>query len=261
MLADCHMHTYYSSDSETPMEEQVKRAIAMGMPHICFTDHMDIGFPTGEFLLDTEAYWEEIKKLQEKYKEQISIGFGVEVGLQEHVNEEVASYLSNYPFDYVIGSVHLMHGQDPYDKEIFKGRADEDVYRDYFEVVLENLKNVPGVQSLGHLDYVVRYGEESAYSYEKFADIIDEILKVLIEKDIALEVNTGGLKALSFPNPHPDVLRRYKELGGKWITLGADGHTPDTIGYGYDKIVPILKESGFDSYVIFKQKEKVILKL
>ena len=54
MTADCHMHTNFSTDSETPIEEQVEQAIRLGMEHICFTDHMDMDYPGGEFQLDTD---------------------------------------------------------------------------------------------------------------------------------------------------------------------------------------------------------------
>ena len=62
--------------------------------------------------------------------------------------------------------------------------------------------------------------ERKDYSYRAFADEIDTILKELIQYDIALEINTGGYKAgLGVPNPTPDVIRRYRELGGEKITL------------------------------------------
>ena len=73
------------------------------------------------------------------------------------------------------------------------------------------------------MDYVVRYGKsrEKEYSYTDYADIIDEILKLLIEKEKGLEVNSAGLKyGLPFAHPHPDVLKRYRELGGEIITIG-----------------------------------------
>ena len=49
MIADCHMHTSFSSDSETPIEEQVEQAIRLGMEHICFTDNMDMDYPGENF--------------------------------------------------------------------------------------------------------------------------------------------------------------------------------------------------------------------
>ena len=43
MLTDYHVHTKYSDDSEYPMEEVVRDAIALGLSEICFTDHVDYG--------------------------------------------------------------------------------------------------------------------------------------------------------------------------------------------------------------------------
>ena len=72
------------------------------------------------------------------------------------------------------------------------------------------------------MDYVVRYGAHQAeeYSYRKYAEEIDEILKHLISHGKGLEMNMAGMKyGLGFPNPHPDVIRRYKELGGEIVTI------------------------------------------
>ena len=52
-IADCHMHSFFSSDSEAPTEEMVKRAVELGLPAICLTDHYDMDYSTGEFQLDT----------------------------------------------------------------------------------------------------------------------------------------------------------------------------------------------------------------
>ena len=62
ILADCHLHTSFSGDSESPMEGMIEKAIAMGMETLCFTEHMDMDFPylpseeQGRFELDTDAY-------------------------------------------------------------------------------------------------------------------------------------------------------------------------------------------------------------
>lgn len=73
------------------------------------------------------------------------------------------------------------------------------------------------------------YGKEKDryYSYERFSQEIDAILQYLISHQIALEVNTAGLRMLGFTNPHPDVIRRYREMGGELITVGSDGHVPE----------------------------------
>ena len=37
----------------------------------------------------------------------------------------------------MIGSVHVVHGMDPYYGEIFEGRSDEEVYKETFLATLE----------------------------------------------------------------------------------------------------------------------------
>lgn len=263
MIADCHMHTEFSEDSETKITDQVERAIALGMEHICFTDHMDMDYPYGEFQLDTDAYVKRVLEVREEYKDKIKICLGVEVGLQEHLVERLEKYISSYPFDFIIGSVHLMYGEDPYQREIFNRLSDDEVYRRYFQAALSLVKTVPAVQTFGHLDYVVRYGKEKekAYSYQKFSDEIDEILRTIIDKGIALELNTAGLKTLPFTNPHPDVLKRYKELGGEMITVGSDGHSPEFLGYRFDIVPDLLKSCGFEYYTVFEQRKPKFLKI
>ena len=55
------MHSFFSSDSEAPTEEMVKRAVELGLPAICLTDHYDMDYSTGEFQLDTPAYAAKIR--------------------------------------------------------------------------------------------------------------------------------------------------------------------------------------------------------
>lgn len=266
MKADFHMHTEFSTDSDTTPEKMAEAAIALGMETICFTDHQDIDFPgeENEFYFDTELYFQKMRMLQEKYKNQIDIRIGVEVGLQPHLGTRIHEYVNQYPFDYVIGSVHVIDGKDPYFGEMFEYQTDEAGYRRAFDVTIQSLQNIKDFDVLGHLDYVVRYGKHQAeeYSYKKFADQIDMILRFLIENGKGLEVNTAGLKyGLGFAHPHPEVLRRYKELGGEIITVGADGHKPEHIAYGFEKVNDLLKDCGFKYYTEFKGRKKIFKQL
>ena len=85
---------------------------------------------------------------------------------------------------------------------------------------------------------MVRYGpaKNKNYSYQAYREILDEILKVLIEKGIGLECNTAGFKyGLGHPNPTEEILLRYHELGGEILTLGSDGHAPKHLAYDFEK--------------------------
>ena len=200
-----------------------------------------------------KKYQKGLAELRREYEGFLEIRTGVELGIQPHLSGEIRKYLETYPFDYVIGSVHLVKGKDPFYREELE-ITDEEMYLEYFRFTLESVKNIDGFHSLGHLDYAVRYGYDggSSYSYRKYADLIDGILEVLVRKDIALEVNTGGLKCgLGYPNPHPDILRRYREMGGTMVTLGSDAHVPGVLGYGFSEAVRVLKETGFHSVTEF----------
>lgn len=266
MRADFHMHTSFSTDSDTEPEKMVEKAIALGLEKICFTDHQDLDFPGGEhlFVFDTEAYFEKMCQLRERYQNEIAIRIGVEIGLQPHLGETYKRYVSSYPFDFVIGSVHVVDRMDPYDKMFFEGKTDSEAYRQAFEETLEDIRAVEDFDVLGHIDYIVRYGKEKErhYSYLKFSDVIDEILKYLIAHGKGIELNTAGFKyGLGFCHPHPDILKRYRELGGEIITIGADGHKPEHIAYDFEKVGFLLKESGFKYYTEFKERKPVFKQL
>lgn len=266
MRADVHMHTSFSHDSESCPEEMIKGAIEKGLEVICFTDHYDKDYMGwgDESIFDPEEYFKVLVPLQEKYKTQIDVRIGVELGMQPHLGECFTALTKSYPFDFVIGSVHAVQGTDPAMGMLFDGRTDEEAYRAAFEETLEDIKKIEDFDVLGHLDYVVRYGKEREkhYSYMKYADILDEILKMLVEHGKGLELNTAGLKyGLPFAHPHPDILRRYRELGGEIITVGADGHKPEHITYDFQKVNDILRECGFTYYTEFRKRKPVFKQL
>ncbi len=263
MIADCHMHTQFSTDSDARPEEMIEQAIRLGMTELCITDHYDMDYPesleTGEreFQLDTAAYEQNIRRLQEQYRGRIKLRFGVELGLQLHLKERMQRYVSQWPFDFVIGSMHLLNGKDPYYKELFQDMTDGELYRAYFKATAENLKNFHQFQSLGHLDYVTRYGKTASMGYDCgcYREELDEILKLLLEYEIALEVNTGGLKyGLGRTNPHRDIIRRYRELGGERITIGSDAHEPRHVAYGFDAAAELLRSLGYRYYTVFEDR-------
>ena len=258
MKADYHLHTNFSTDSDMHPEELVKTAIALGLKNICITDHQDLDFPEPGFCIDFERYFKELPKIQEKYKDQINVRIGVELGLQPHLGSQLQEIVERYPFDFVLGSVHVLDGVDPHCGGYFAKRTDEDGFQEAFQRTLENIQAIKCFDVLGHMDYVVRYAHEKEkhYSYARYADEIDAILKYLIADGKGLEVNTAGLKyGLSFMHPQVDVLKRYRELGGEIITIGSDGHRPEHVAYDFAKVKPVLQECGFKYYTEFEQRK------
>jgi histidinol-phosphatase (PHP family) len=255
ILADIHTHTSFSTDSDEPMENMIEAAISRGLRFLCFTEHMDKDYPTApDFFLDTDSYLEKFLEMKDKYREKITLLFGVELGLLPHLAKWHEDYIKKYPFDFIIGSEHNPKNVDPYYPEFFEGRSEEAAYTEYFEETVVNLKAFSDFDSIGHMDYVVRYGpnKNKEYSYSKYSRYIDPILEFIIDKGIALEVNSGGYKAgLGEPNPCRDIIARYKELGGKLVTVGSDAHDPSRLCYEFDRIEKLLLDCGFTEYAVF----------
>lgn len=270
ITADYHMHSSYSGDSDAPMETMILSGMALGMERMCFTEHMDMDYvysaqeTEGCFDLDTRAYREGVQKCRDAYGDRIWIGFGVEMGLQPHLGEAMKQYVRSYDFDFVIGSSHLCNRKDPYYPEFFRGRDQQEAYREYFEATLENIRQFDDFDVYGHLDYVVRYGPEKdrSYTYAQYADVLDAILELLVSKGKGMEINTGaiphGLREL---NPCTDILKRYRELGGEIITVGSDAHGPGRIGQGFDLAADFLRACGYKYYTVFEKRQPQFMEL
>lgn len=275
ILADYHVHSEFSSDSNTPMEQMIERALELGLKTLCFTDHMDYDYPLVSeynFEFDPEEYVRLLKKLKEQYHNKIEILTGIELGLQPHLTERMSTLINRYDFDFIIGSSHLVDHTDPYYSEYWENRTMKEGVGRYFESMIENCKAFHNFNVYGHLDYIIRYvpkrlidkgnGSMADYSYHDFTDLLDELLKTIISYDIGIEINTAGLKyGLGFAHPKYEVIKRYKELGGELITIGSDAHKPEHLCYDFHVVPELLKNLGFQYYAMFKQGNPVYEKL
>lgn len=269
ILTDYHTHSHFSGDCDTPTENMIKKAISLGMTHLCFTEHLDLDYPVREgetlnFDLNTPEYRKSFLTLKEKYKNEIHLLWGVELGLQNHIYPPLHKYVQENPFDFIIASSHLCGSGDPYYPDFFEGKKEDDVYALYFSSILENVQNFSDYDVYGHLDYIVRYGpnKDARYSYEKYRDIYDPILKTIIEKGKGIELNTGGIKyGLKELHPCTAVLKRYKELGGEIITVGSDAHKPENLLHHFSRAKMVLEECGFKYYTIFQERKPAFIPL
>lgn len=266
MLWDTHMHTHFSGDSDANAYEMAQAAITARMEGICFTDHLDIDYPEnpGRFLIDFASYFRELLDVRAHFDPILPIYIGIELGLQPYLFNLLPGIVSQYPFDFIIGSSHIVHHEDPYYPYYYNGKTEDSAYQEYFESILENLDAFDCFDVYGHLDYVVRYGPNTNtfYSYEKFSEVLDEILLTLIQKGKGIEVNTAGYKyGLGHPNPTEKIIKRYHELGGEIITIGSDGHRPKDVAFAFEKVPSILKMAGFRYYTVFKKRKPEFIKL
>jgi len=265
--SDQHMHSSFSGDSQAKIPDIIDSAVSKGLDIICLTDHYDPLFPCytededNIFDLDTVKYAKTAENIRndEKIQSKINFRVGIELGIYPKVYDICKEIVKADKYDFVILSSHTAGGLDPYLKEYWENRDPMDGIRMYYEEILKNLLNFDDFDVYGHLDYCVRYTKTTAEerSLKNYKEIIREIFKILIEKDKGIEINSGGLRRKGFEmfNPDIEILKFYKECGGKIITFGSDAHTPSDIAYGIKEAGDILKSVGFEYVADFKERK------
>ena len=272
-IADCHVHSCFSSDSTEKPENIINTCINKGFKYVYFTDHHDTDFPINpqnpdmDFQLDFDAYFSKLSDLKEQYKDKIEIRIGVEQGICPEVADKVSTLSDSYPFDFIIGSSHLtnlsIENGDPYYPSFYEGRTNVEAYREYFKTEAENVTLTDGFDIYGHIDYPIRYCPDKTFKFNftDYSDIIEIFFKRLIEKGKGIEINTAGISKIGYAHPHIDILKMYKELGGEIITVGSDAHSTENIGFGFDIAYKLLKELDFKYYSVYKDRKAEFIPL
>lgn len=256
---DFHLHTAFSIDCEMPMSTLCEQAIALGIPEICTTEHLD---PIEEDearprYFQPEDYFAEVARCRERYGDRVRLRTGIEVGESHRFAEEAREVTSRYPFDFVIGSLHYVGPELVLDHAYFAGKSAEEAYGAYFEEMLRMVRT-GDFDVVGHLDVVKRYGFDVLGPYDPAAhgEVIREVLRVCVERGIGIEINHGSLRRpVGEPSPGLEVLRWYRELGGEILTLGSDGHRPSAVGDRLDLAAEMARAAGFTHLTSFVARE------
>ena len=234
ILYDYHMHSEISPDAHFSMEAMCESALENGMREIAFTDHY-------EFYVNgvvrpwfneryVEKYFETLEECRKKFEGRLSIKSGMEFG-QLDISPECNKTVRRYPFDFVLGSVHKLENID----------------------LTQLIVTEKNARSIGDAYYyhLLKLSEE-------YQPTIKKVLENVIRRGKGIEINTacmGGI--LEDTMPGLETLRMYKELGGRIITVGSDSHRPERIGYGFDRVYQMLKEAGFDSISVYKNRKNI----
>lgn len=262
---DYHVHSSFSGDCSVEPEVIIIDAIKNGLKEICFTDHIDydcLELPE-KFEFDADEYYETMTHLKEKYKKEIDIKIGVEIGLQGHILDKCSNFVKSKEFDFVIASFHTHKGRDIYFSEVLFEKTPHEVLNEYLDEILYCLKNYSDYSVLGHLDLLKRYNNGiKNLNVKNYFEKYSEIFKLLIEQGKGIEINTSGLRQdVGIQFPSRDLLELYKSLGGNIITLGSDTHGTGTFMYKFEEIKIILKEIGFNEIYMFDKMKPFKIKI
>jgi len=259
-LIDHHVHTCFSTDAskEATIEAYIEQANKRNIRQLMFTDHVDLYTPKGidESLPDYQALSRKLNTLATTTD--IELRLGVELGYHEKALPIYKQLIHQVQFDFIIMSVHSVLDQDLYHGELFSSLSQTEAYEAYFKTVLQMVKTTTDYDVIGHLDYIIRYGhfKDKDYDFNHFKPIIDEILSIIIKAGKGIELNTSGLRyGLKHMHPKLELLKRYRILGGKVITLGSDAHHPRELQADFEKALKLLKQAGFSHVTTFKNRQ------
>ncbi len=261
MLADYHIHTNYSEDSSVDMEDYILQAINLKYGEICFTDHIDYGTPYS-FCCDVKNCLKNINYFKEKYKNKISIKFGMEFGAQAHHKNYFENIFKQYAFDFIILSFHTIDDKELWDRSFQMGKTQAQYNKEYYEEIYKTINVYNNYSVLGHLDLIRRYDDYGEYPFCYSKEIIEQILKTAINNNKGIELNTSSSRyKLKDLMPSVDILKFYKELGGKIITIGSDCHRVCDFGYKIKEMKDFLKSIGYEFFCTFDKMQPIFHKL
>ena len=261
-MFDFHMHTDVSYDGRSSAQQMLAAAEAVGLQEICFTDHLDYDprHPEYKLTFETENYNLAYDVLSHST---IKIRRGMEFGLLPDNTAQLKADLTRRQFDFVIGSVHFVNGYDIYLPEFWNGISTDQAESAYFEQTLSCVQAHGEFDVLGHLTYITKARANPVKRpllYKRYREILDEILRVLVQKGKGIEINTSGMDVAGVYLPTKDYLLRFKELGGQIVTVGSDAHDISRVGQ-YCREASALVQDIFGYVCTFKDRTPIFHKI
>ncbi|MCM3748157.1 histidinol-phosphatase [Paenibacillus pasadenensis] len=269
MKFDLHTHHSRCGHAEGDIEDYIVAAIDAGLDVIGISDHSpyfgsdeDHAQP-GIAMACTSLpdYVREVLSLKAKYEGRIEVLLGMESDFFPEHAETYRKALELYPFDYLIGSVHLSGGVSIFNRNRWKGLSDAvqvEQKKEYYELIRQSA--VCGMfQILGHIDAMKGY--YPAFSDIPAAESIDLTLQAIAGSGTAIEINTSGkTKTVGGWYPSEAILERALHYGVK-VTFGSDAHKPSRVGDDLEEVRSKLKEIGFKEWVYYRKKQQVSVPL
>ena len=233
MIFDSHIHTEFSSDSSMKISNAISKANELNIG-IILTEHLDQDYPDKDlFKLDIPNYFNNYSKYQNN-----NLLLGIEIGLTLPSFNIINEKAKNFNYDFILGSVHAVYDEDIYVE--YCKRSDlsqKEFFTNYLKFMLEVINKYDCFDSLAHFDYPCRYTQfhNNEITLHEHSEILDEIFKTLISKGKVLELNTRRIDNNDAFLNMLQIYNRYKELGGKYLTLGSDAHDIDNIAINFKK--------------------------
>lgn len=265
ILVDSHNHTYHSHDAVSKIENLCAVAKSKGLWGIAVTDHADVQYNNENNGMEhIRASVRETRAMASRLEGELCVLSGLEIGESVWDVDYSHALIDSLSPDVVLGSVHSVRYKDrdrsfsTIDFTEWSEALLDDYMKQYFEDMYEMVEKVD-MDILTHLNNPLKYINGKfchRIGCSPYGDRIRDILKTVIRRGIALEVNTALVgSSYSILMPETDVIATYKALGGERVSIGSDSHREADVGRNLDYALSVLKATGFDRYCYFKNRQ------
>jgi histidinol-phosphatase (PHP family) len=190
-------------------------------------------------------------------REETDLKLGIEADFVPGREDRMANLLEAREWDFVVGSVHFLRDLS-LDTDEFsvwgRGESAETVWRRYFETVAASARS--GLYDLiAHPDLVKYWGDRDRTPDRDLRFFYEPAVEAFAEAGVAVEVSTAGLRK---PAGEIYPARPYLEMvvdAGCPIALSSDAHTPQQLGFEYDRALELLDEVGVRELTVFERRE------
>jgi len=283
-LWDYHVHTKLCNHATGNVEHYVKQAIKIGLGEIGISDHFPMHLLPEEAHVQDFAmkldqfpgYLEECEQAKEKHNDEITVKIASEVDYFPSSFDNIKKICSPFlnRMDYIIGSIHVAKLPEtkvfaidgPLANEKFETFGEDRVFISYFKTLIQMVRDGYDFYNIvGHMDLPKKYGKFLGES-EKIWDIVEKLLDIIEEKELAVEINHSGYyKPVGIQYPSDKIIRELvkREIP---IVLGSDSHNAKYLAYNFNKTLAKLKRMQFEEKIQvnlckFSKREKTLIKL
>lgn len=256
MIADYHIHTRLCRHAEGDPREYVERAIELGMTEMGFADHLpflggwqprhDLKDDWAMGLDELDGYVALVQGLAREYEDDVRVILGIEADFIPDTLDQTAATLEQYPFEYAIGSVHIIGDRFGFDHPEMAGRLEEygldRIHLESLELTRQAAES--GLfDVIGHLDHAKKFGPP--VDAAAVAAAASAALRAVSAAGMFVELNTGGLrKPIGEPFPGPGLLAEARALSIP-LVFGSDAHRPGDVGYGFGAAADLARQAGY----------------
>jgi len=268
MCIDYHIHTEHSWDGGGSISEFCLKALELGIDELGFSEHIDLDpIDPGYGYHDFAKIDRVVLEAREIFQHALTIKKGIEITYQEEFHDRIEEFIRKWDYDYTMVGIHLTNGifytSGKRTEDYFRSEPDPNIaFSFYFDELLRAVESGL-IDIVAHMDVMKRHSIQvyGPFNPIDYAGRFERILGAIVERDCALEINSGDFANRGKGDIYPSdwILNRFHEMGGQKVTFGSDAHKLSALGGGYEIALNAAKRSGFEGWTIYtKRKSQMV---